>query len=481
MGCLVGGSSAANTNAGWFDSDVIGVADATAANGAALNSNAGGAVTSGGGANVRITDAFQFGNTVVGSYIRVDFTDDTHADGIYRVNIVDDSYVEIELAYVDDENVTSWSVGGAVPIVDGTCGLQEVLDDNLGSAAANDVDIYVTGSDTATATIVADTGGGASGMLKRIIGTNASYVADGTYATITADSANLAGGPIIQIVDLSYITFENIHVVVSGDAAAAGEDGFQLANTVSKTCVSFFNCKATDAYIGINYSGGSKVASYSHVIDCTSVGSVQYGMDIGSATTITDCYIITAGSRGINVGTAHGVTFDGCIIESGASGIYFNENTGAVCVRNCSFYNQTTACIDASAIREAGLSAFNNLFWVADINADFPILNTAGVIYMLYEDYNFTNADATRSSMLTGANSGNTLWSDTETNLWTDAANHVFSVVDADMIDGGRPTLSDEGGTPADGYSTPGAAQLAQTQADGGVAAGTTNKSGGKQ
>ncbi len=469
IGCLVGGTNSANTNAGWFDSDAVAVADTFAANGGPVASGTG--TTQNDGGDVQINDNGNFGLTSVGMYIYVNFTD-VYVDGRYLIIATDsESLATLNLAYTSDGSVTAFNIGGAVPIVDGTFDLQDVLDDALGSAGGNNVDIYVAGSDTVAATIVADTGGGAAtGTLKRIIGTNTSYVADGTYATITADTVNLAGTPIIQVDDISYITFENIHVVVSGDPATAGEDGFQIANGTTQTRVSFINCESTDAYIGFNDAGDIvNRVNVGRKIDCTVTGSVSYGMLVANQNGLIDrCFIEVGATNGMFVRTTTSITIQNCIIDGGTNGIFFQESLPGATVSGCSFYNQTVACIGANIAKDILLDAYNNLFWVATIGADYPILNAAGVISMNYEDYNFTNADATRASMLTGANSGNTLWSDTETNLWTDAANNDFTVVDASMIDGGMPTLSDEGGTPADGYSTPGAAQLAQTQAGGG-------------
>jgi len=466
MSSYVGGSSSNLLHASWSYLDA---STSVGANGESILEATSVDVDESDGGLCRITSGADVSDNMAGCYMNVHTNAGSEATGRYEIIHHDqgpsgaDTFL-IELDWIDaDTTDMQYTIGGAVPIVDATYGLQEVLDHANSSAADQNAYIYVAGSDTATATIVADTGGGSSiGTIKRIIGTNTSYVADGTYATITADidAPWAAGTPVIQIDDISYTTFENIHVIITGeDTPTAGEDGFQIANTDSGAGVFFINCKATDAYRGWNHAGATANRSgNTKAIDCVAVGSVHAGIYFSGANTeAIGCFIEGSGTYGIYSHAGNGVNYTDCIIDGGDTGIYFGNSGVSAIVSGCSFYNQTVACIGASGARDVGLTAYNNLFWVADINATFPILNTASVIFMIYEDYNFTNADATRASMLTGSNSDNTLWEDDEDNLWTDAANGDFTVVDAAMIDGGKPTLGDEGVTPVDGFSTPGA------------------------
>jgi hypothetical protein len=333
--------------------------------------------------------------------------------------------------------------------------------------------LYAYGDYTATAQMLIDTNNSTAPYVRWLIGCDSSYakLATGSYVTMTGPTATMAGTPVIKVVDMGGLGFENIHCTMSGDAATSGEDGFQIANTTLQFGYLFINCKASACYIGFNYNAGtSNRAYYGSMIDCVSVDNVSTSIVVGGPYYRLN-HIFSKSISTYNIDcTRSPVVLTNSIIVGGNSGIYFQNNgdTTLSFFSNCSFYNQSVACIHATATRKNQLVLYDNLFWVETIGADFPVLTTADVFELIYEDYNFTNADATRAAMLTGPNSQNALWSDTETNLWADAANDDFTVVDAAMIDGGKPTLSDEGGTPADGYSTPGAAQLAQTQAGGG-------------
>ncbi len=475
---LVGGSSADPSNACFLDPGQATVVDAHNGNGANLFTDIGVTMREGGSGFVQIDIPDGVASSDwIGVYVNFTNSNGSEAAGRNRIAVVDisgdpDTIDIYPLEWIDGTSCNI-VVGGAVPIVDGTYELQDVLDDTtIGSAAAQDVDILIAGSDTATGKILLDVGGGAlTGTFKRLIGTNTSYVDDGTLAVITIDTANMGpGSPLFQVDDISSVIFKNIHVNITGDAATAGEDCFQIANGTAQVAINFYNCKATNGYRGFNYDGDAvNRMSWYELVDCMSTGSVAEGMRlVGTYFTLDRCYIEASSTYAVFARLPQG-TISNCICDGGETGIWYDSSGPWGKVVNCSFYNQTTSCIGANALRDVGISVYNNLFWVADINADFPILNTSGVIYLSDADWNFTNADATRSSMLTGANSQNTLWSDTETNLWTDAANDDFTVVDAGMIDGGMPTLSDEGGTPVDGYTTAGAAQLKQTQTGGNV------------
>ncbi len=479
-GCLVGGTNSSASFPGFFDLDAITVSQAHNGNGDSFFADVGISVADAAG-SVEITANINgdFATALVGMGIEIAWADDggggTGTDGPYFIRSIDTGATPDKLIF--DETWDPSFAGDSVSIVIGgaqrLADLQDVLDDSTkGSAASDNVDIYVTGSGATTATIVADAGGGTgTGFTKRVIGTNASYVADGTLAVITAGTADLAGTPIIQIDDISYITFENIHASMTGPAATAGEDGFQIASTALTFRASFLNCKSTNANIGFNHVGGSvNQVHNSFIIDCVSTGSVLYGIFLAGVNCLVEtCFIETSGTYGIFIRATGGLAIRDSIIDGGTNGVWFQESitAGLVSIAGCSFYNQTVSCIGANAAKDIGLNAWNNLFFVNPAGTPEPILSTAGVISMSYEDWNFTNAEAAQSTMLTGANSDSALWSDDPDNLWTDAANNDFTVVDAAMIDGGKPTLGDEGVPPVDGFSTPGAHQLTQTQAGG--------------
>jgi len=477
IACLVGGTSAAALNAGWYDTDQTTAAAMDAGNGAVVKADTAVAYDHTAGTVERMFSKAGIGAGVeVGMYTYASGTNITA--GRFEVTTVagDDSYIACADITATDDNADSViNVGGAVPIVDATWGLQEVLDHATGSAAANKVYIYVAGTGTLTDTLVLDAGAGTESYLKYIIGVDSSYAAHpvGTFSKLTATTAAIVDAPLVQSSNIRFWRIENIHFERTGDTATAGEDCFEFLNTVMSTDNHFFNCKFDSGWIGINYAGSTKGTINSHVDTCEIVDCVSNAIDgINSGGRFVNNYIKGASTIIVEMGGSL-CQFTDNIISGGAIGLYLNANSRNFWIDNNSFYNQTSQCIGASDVRTVGISAFNNLFWVADIDVAEPIESTAGVFQVYYADYNFTNADAARSTMLTGSHSDNTLWSEADpTDLWTDAANDDFTVTDASMIDGGRPTLSDEGATPADGFSTPGAAQLAQTQAGGGGGGG---------
>jgi hypothetical protein len=481
IGCLIGGTSAASSSAGWFNAGLVSAADCHDGNGVALV-NAGGLmnIDDDGSGNVRITaGSDQFSNAIgkEGVYARVDF-DSVYTDGIYEVLDVPAGGVQviIDTSWISNltDSTTSVDIGGAVPFT--TAGLEAVYDDAISTADTKNVYLYATGDYTATAQMLIDANNSTAPYVRWLIGCDSSYakLTTGSYVTMTGPTATMAGTPVIKVVNMAGLGFENIHCTIDG-AADSGEDGFQIANTSSLYGYYFINCKASTCFVGFNCNAGTgnRVHDVSF-IDCVSVDNVSTSIVMSGLAYRFD-HLFSKSAAIYNIySPTYSVILTNSILVGGNSGVYYNGNSyfSPSMISNCSFYNQTVACIDSNATRKNQIVLYNNLFWVETIGADFPVLTTADVFELIYEDYNFTNADATRAAMLTGPNSQNALWSDTETNLWADAANDDFTVVDAAMIDGGKPTLSDEGGTPADGYSTPGAAQLAQTQAGGGGGGG---------
>lgn len=478
MNSYVGGSSSNGAHATF---SFLSASVSTGANGESVLEDTGLADISGDAGKMLITTAADIANDMTGGYCNIVVNNGSEGTGRFQILSHDQSpggadTILIDLTWVDDGvDTVNIAIGGAVPVVDATFDLQDVLDDSLGSAVANNVDIYITGTGTLTSTLVIDAGGGSTTTFKRLIGADASYAPHGrgTYTVLTADTADLAGTPLVQIDDISYTIIENIEFTLFGDAATSGEDCFEILNTTARTNNHFFNCKFDSGYIGLNFGGSSKGVSYSDVAGCTVVGHISKAMDgVNTNGRYFNNYIKGTTATMVEL-DGIGCLVSGNIISGGGIGLYFPENSAGYEIFNNSFYNQTSQCIGANDARVVRMCVWNNLFWVADKDNDEPIESTAGVIFFVEEDYNKTNAVAGQSSMLTGANSKHTRWSDTETNVWRDAANDDFRIAvtiptgnDA-VVDAGRPTRGQEEHTTA-GFSTIGAYQLAQTQAGGG-------------
>jgi len=327
----VGGVSASNTNAGWFDDDIA-VADTFAPGGAPVESNAGGVVDNDGG-NVRITDAGEFAAAAADMFVYVDFTDDENTDGRYRINSVDGANaITIDLAFAGDgENVTLWSVGGAIPIVDGTFELQDVLDDALSSAAVDNVDIYVAPENSPevfTATLDIDTGGGTASTRKRLWATDTSYVYSKGNVTFSANGTNLTNGVVRFGTGAGIAYVDIIGFVIEGGGAGDAEIGINLPDEASDDC-GIIDC--TIQNVTENPGQGILIGGDNgYVVNTTIVN--------------TDAGIFAGGFDG------NDYLFDGCrISDSGGDGIFLDGNGCAI--THCTFIDNADDGLVVDATR----------------------------------------------------------------------------------------------------------------------------------
>jgi hypothetical protein len=408
IGCLIGGASANAEFAGWFDEVYVSAADCHSGNGdALLETNDSFDIDSDAG-YVRIISTAGFFSDIVGKegvYARIVFAA-TYIDGRYQVDTVngDASAITIHLAWSEDQNdaYMTVNIGGAVPFT--TAGLEDVYDDAIGTADTKNVYLYATGAYTATAQMLIDTNNSTAPYVRWLIGCDSSYakLATGSYVTMTGPTATMAGTPIIKVVNMGGLRFENIHCTIDG-AADSGEDGFQIANTTPQYGYSFINCKATACYVGFNCNAGTSYRANDVLLnDCVSVDNVSTPIVLGGGQPRLD-HVFSKSAATYNVyNTGSAVVMTNSILVGGASGVYFPSDnwTSPTIIVNCSFYNQTVACINSLSSKKNVLVLYNNLFWVETIGADFPVLTTADVFELIYEDYNFTNADATRAALV---------------------------------------------------------------------------------
>ncbi len=434
------------TKAEAWDTNQTG-ASITEGPGDTINVNAGGIglITTGTGANVMFEDN----------------GDAATADGNFYVTRVDDNNVTLDgLSYSElaGDQGCDIRIGGAID------GLVSLIANAAGIADAGlyHCTVLMRGNEILPSKVTVGAGGGTVDTRLELIGVNSSWVDDGTQVTLDG------GGSITTClsIEVDYTTLKNVNLTNTTSYP------LQVGGAAYFYHYSVINCKAdstaADA-VYVSKAGGM-------FVDCdfrtTHSGSSAVDNLAGSIGFDT-CYLETAST------TTHCADMDracnavNSIFVGGTYGLDTDVYSAApYAVRNCDFYNQTTSCLNIAS--NAGtLSVSNNLFWVAAAGADYAItVADAGVL--VFEDYNFTNITGNpmylngSGAEWQGGNSAKSLWSDTESNLWTDAGNDDFTVVDASMIDGGMPSLSDEGGTPVDGYSTPGAAQLKQTQTGGG-------------
>jgi hypothetical protein len=325
-------------------------------------------------------------------------------------------------------------------------------------------------------TVMIDSNGGGVNSRKYLVGTDSNYapLANGSYCTLDGDGT----ASICLNATVDYVTIKNIycHSSTSYPLQVGGASYYNHYTVI--------NCKAAStAETACFISRGSVVFS-----DCdfrtTHSGSMAIDCFAGKFFA-TRTFFETASTSVSCIDADRGSSMIGCIVVGGTVGLGLTNNTDIMpyVIAHCNFYNQVTSCIQFAAAAGNALICYNNLFWVADTANDYAI-TAADPGTLGFEDYNFTNAETpmllnSAASGWLGANSDDTLWSDTEGNLWTDAANDDFTLVDTAMIDDGMPTLGDEGDTPVNGYSTPGAHQLTQTQSGGGSGGGAVIIGGG--
>ncbi len=351
IGCLVGGSSASNLNAGWFDSDAVAVADTFAANGASVDGDNGGAVTSGAGAKVLITDAGQFSNTSVGMFIRVNFAAG-YVDGRFEITAKPDGDNAVLIAedYATDEDVTDWNVGGAVPILDATFELQDVLDDpTFGTAASRNVDIYVTGLANITTTIDIDAGGGTTTTRKRLLATNTSYIYTKGGCTLTA-TANLING-VFRLGSGSGISYiDIIGFVIDGGGAGDAErgirfsDGSSIYNSIIDCTIQ--NVKESPGY-GVQYAGNSN-----NIINTTIDGCIR-GVHTDTNDGGQSKYINSTFSNNTTVGVfidGTNTQFIGCKFIGNGAGLIFDDSENWAMVQHCTFLNNVGDGVEVDAL-----------------------------------------------------------------------------------------------------------------------------------
>lgn len=397
VACLVGGTLSSLDNAGFFDPDLVTIAQTDEGDGGNVDGGAVGAVTNSGG-NVLITDTDNFGNTIAGMYIRCDFADNQHTDGRYKITTVNsDDSVVLDLAYSADENV-EWKVGGAVPIQGGGAGtnygLQEVLDDaTIASAAAQDVDIYVAPEDSPevlTSTIDIDTGGGSTSTVKRIWACDSSYAynpavntdgtEDATAVTLTTTS-NLTDGLVYFSSTIRFVDLYGFILDCDGDGAANAD--YAVRGDANSENYRIIDCILKDA----DFDGALVGGSSGHVsfVNCrifdNAAGGIRYVSTSRGPMAVYGCKIYdNLGNPGISVGANNAIIMYCQIYGNTGDGILGVANADRITIANNTIYANTGHGIDLSDAGLTDIVCFNNTLVGNGIAAGGPFygLNITG-------------------------------------------------------------------------------------------------------
>jgi hypothetical protein len=367
--CLVGGSSASNTNAGFYDPDEATKANSFNANGAAIITATGVTYDHTGGTVERMFSQAGIGTGVeVGMYAYTSGTNIT--TGRYKVTTVagDDSYIACSAIVATGDNADSVvNVGGAVPIVDATFDLQDVLDDTtIGSAASQNVDIYITGTGTTAATIDLDAGGGSTTTSKILWASDTSY--DYSPGSCTINTTTTLANGLFQFSVEDYYGFYGIIFDAGGkdssraaycvNAAGTGDGVGSVFGACQFTGASSdgYHMNTNDTYLvgcEANANGGAGISTITsstkiQVVACDVHDNDQHGIAHRSARAV---FIgNTIHNNGLDAGTYHGLhelasvsnaTFIGNTLYLNDNGNGFNRSSGSA---GGVFYNNT--CVD---------------------------------------------------------------------------------------------------------------------------------------
>ena len=508
VNCLVGGSSSDAAHAGWYNPDEATAAHSHDGNGADWFTATGVVMREGGSGFVQIDipDGTASANWI-GVYANFTNSNGSEAAGRNRIAIVDTSGDPdtIDIYPLEWINGTTCDIviGGAVPATYNAVAydLEDVLDSAIGSAAAQDVDIliYLAAAQEITEEILIDSNGGSGQYRKRLIGCDSSYaaLAVGSYAEYI-DTDDNAAGDIFQI-SVANITFENIAATNPGGNVAqpeGGESCFQMP--AGSTGFIARNCRAINGYHGFYCSANNSV-----LIDCVAYDSrAAHATFVGHGCTIMGGYYETDRNKSYSttnalVSNGLGSRIIGSTVVGAATGLSL-ANYGQV-VLNCTFKDQTVRAItlnDASST----LIVFNNIFKLADVDNDFEVTLTSG---SMYSDHNMSNV-ITANTRLTGANDVANLTGMSDMSPWVNAAKFT----DDYKLDRDDPLVAyafEAGWSPSSiagvqGANSKGSYPLFDLPAktsvvapdtvygiegtsagNGGLGAGITTKSGGKQ
>jgi len=441
--CLVGGSSASVWNAGWYSSEIIDASDAAGPNGAALDTFIGLSVKE----STEVAGKVQIyglagefdSSVVVGAYANVQFNGyGTYVDGRYEILNIDEVggvYIEIDVPYdVDITDNCDGYIGGARPAT--TAELQDIFDDvTNGSAASNDVNIYMYGTATITAQLDLDAAvGGSTNTRWRLIGVNSSYEEDGTRAVITTASSITS---LIKITTIDYLEFRHIDFDGNSNAtyciyAAANGDG---------RYTTFDDCLIHDADgVGIYYNGYGPT-----LIRCDVYSNNTAGF-YSSSTTYYVQLIASSfrdnGSRGIYTVLTHSF-IQGCkVYGNGSNGMEVKIANDYVAITGCTFYGNTLDGVDITLASDnlvvVNCTSVNN----GGYGYNFDTSTAGGIAFFGYNHassntsghYQISANNPTDASFVSFKNGNNVNGTQSASQLFVDADNGDFRIkIDSEL------------------------------------------------
>jgi hypothetical protein len=478
--CYFGGSSSDADNAGWALSTV----HVPAANGTyhAHVTDATWTVADG-----VMTKVGAFTTVVIGDWVNV--VGGTHMTaGRYIITARTDDTITISTS-AGTENANHSDihahVGGALPLT--AANIQSyAVDAPLGAAQNVTAYLYDGGTSVAwAAEVTFDTGDAAgAGYTKKFIGCDLAYasLALGSYCTLDAVGTDL-GAPFFHITAagvLNNIQFRNIalqHNNSAGGNPAANENGWEFDTGAASYGQLFFNCSVHDVYTGWDSSPNDR----SVLIDCRADNCQNKCISTatnGGMLILRGYYEAESGAEIMQlIGSAASMSIGNCIFSGGTNAINQDGISGVVVIRNCSFWNQTTACIDNSG-SAATILAENNIFYVNTPASDYAIRTTS--TGLVFERNNVSNATAAaQSGFVAGSGSTDSLtFSSTSPFVNTATPDFRLHLDDVNVTTycldkGARQWMDGDADNTVKGYQSLGAWQATQVQSGGYVHTGT--------
>ncbi len=226
-------------------------------------------------------------------------------------------------------------------------------------------------------------------------GTDATPLTLGNYVQIDANGS--LGAAVVLIDDVGNVAFKNIHILDNGDS-----DGIMIDNGSVDENYLLENVKCTGhSNYAINMATANEygVTVLNCVFDDCDGAYLVYDKSLGGSYYRNTVFKATASQALLY--NAYAVHCTDCVFIGGDKGIY--TVTFMTIVTNCTFYNQSAACIDNDGYT---LIATNNIFMPTVAASDYGILLTGGSV--AFCDYNNTWAiDGAACQMSTGTTGSN--------------------------------------------------------------------------
>ena len=271
----------------------------------------------------------------------------------------------------------------------GAVGFQTALD-NVVLAARTRINIKRTF--TLVAALDVDAAGGDPGTNTwlRIIGWNDAGDAELTKGNYVEVNAGTGAFDCFDITGVENVEWRHIHATRDDAGESADELGWDIRPASVKYNFLLNNCKASNVYHGIKTDGNCRSLVMINCIfeDTTSRALNHDGGYYGGV--FVGC-IFKPNAAQKCVYTKYLSTFINCEFIGGNIGIE-KVSSYPLTVINCTFYNQTSACIKMSLSLLGGLVEYNNIYCVAVPANDYAIEMDVVSGSICYSDYSATNS-----------------------------------------------------------------------------------------